>query len=100
LNAGERAAATVLYRSLEAARREIAAGERDAAHLLQEVHRVIDSEPNLALDYAEIVDADTFEPVLSLRNTCYALIAARIGATRLIDNALIEPAGQSFEVTL
>jgi pantothenate synthetase len=46
------------------------------------------------------VDADTLEPVIALRKTCYALLAARVGGTRLIDNALIEQAGDSFTVTL
>ena len=61
---------------------------------------MLDAEPGVALDYAEIVDADTFEPVVSLRKTCYALVAARVGATRLIDNALIEQQGESFRVTV
>jgi pantoate--beta-alanine ligase len=100
LNAADRQAATVLYRSLDAVRREIAAGERDSAHLLAGLHKVIASEPKVSLDYAEIVDADTFEPVVSLRKTCYALIAGRVGGTRLIDNALIESTGDSFVVAL
>ena len=37
---------------------------------------------------------------MALRKTCCALLAARVGNTRLIDNALIEPAGESFIVTL
>jgi pantoate--beta-alanine ligase len=100
LNAGDRRAATALYRSLQAVRDEIAKGERDAARLLAALRRVIDSERNVALDYAEIVDANTFEPVVSLRRVCYALIAARVGGTRLIDNALIEQSGENFVVTL
>ena len=100
LNEGDRRAATALYRSLESVSREIAAGERDAARLLAGLRRVIDSEPRVSLDYAEIVDADTLEPVVSLRNVCYVLLAARVGGTRLIDNALIEPAGDSLVVTI
>jgi len=100
LNESDRLAATALCRSLEAVSREVSAGERDAARLLVALRRVIDAEPSVALDYAEIVDADTFEPVASLRKVCYALLAARVGGTRLIDNALIEQAGESFRVTL
>ena len=100
LNGSDRAAATVLYRSLDALRREITDGQRDATHLLTVLRRVSDTEPRVALDYAEIVDADTFESVVSLRKTCYVLIAACVGGTRLIDNALVEPAGESFQVTL
>jgi pantoate--beta-alanine ligase len=100
LSAGGRRAATVLYRSLEAARREISAGERDVVRLLAIVRGIIAAEPGVTLDYAEIVDADSLDPVMALRKTCYVLLAARVGNTRLIDNALIEPAGDSFNVTI
>ena len=100
LSTEDRSAATVLYRSLAEARREIEAGERDAARLVTVLRRVLDSEPRLTLDYAEIVDADAFEPVMALRKSCYILLAARVGNTRLIDNALIEQASDSFRVTL
>ena len=100
LNADERRAATALYRSLEAARREITSGERNPALLLAALRRVIDAEPAVALDYAEIVDAETLEPVLSLRGECLILLAAKVGKTRLIDNALIEQHDGTFRVTL
>jgi pantoate--beta-alanine ligase len=58
------------------------------------------AEPGVALDYAEIVDADTLEPAMTLRKPCYIVLAARVGKTRLIDNALIEPAGDSLLVTI
>jgi pantoate--beta-alanine ligase len=100
LKGDERRSATALYRSLDAMRREIASGERDVVHLLGAIRKVIDAEPGVALDYAEIVDADTFEPAMALRKTCYALLAARVGSTRLIDNALIEPEGDSIRVAV
>ena len=87
----ERRAATVLYRALDAARSEIAAGERYALRLQAAMRRVLGAEPLAAADYAEIVDAETFEPVTHLRRACYALLAVRIGSTRLIDNMLVEP---------
>jgi pantoate--beta-alanine ligase len=100
LQGEERRAATALYRSLDAVRCDIAAGERDVARLLAALRRVLESEPKVVLDYAEIVDADTFEAAQDLRKTCYALLAARVGSTRLIDNALIEVDGDSIRVTL
>jgi len=54
----------------------------------------------VTVDYAEIVDADTLEPAMTLRKPCYIVIAARVGSTRLIDNALVEPAGDSLMVTI
>jgi len=100
LRGAERQAATVLYRALHAVGQAVAAGERDPAHLLVALRQVVDSEPAVTLDYAEIVDADTFEPALHLRKVCYVLIAARVGGTHLIDNALIEPTAESWNVTL
>src|SRR5271157_3636383 len=76
LEQSDHRAATALYRSLDAVRREIAAGERDAARLLVALRRVADAEKGVTLDYAEIVDAETLEPVVSLRKTCLVLVAA------------------------
>src|ERR1700689_2001399 len=79
LSVSERRAATVLYRSLDTLRREISAGGRDVLHILATVRKIVESEPGVALDYAEIVDADTLEPVMALRKACYALLPARVG---------------------
>jgi pantoate--beta-alanine ligase len=100
LKDGERQSATALYRSLDAARHAIQAGERDPIRILAALRHVIDAEPGVALDYAEIVDADSFEPSMTLRRPCYLVIAARVGGTRLIDNALIEPEGDAVNVSL
>jgi pantoate--beta-alanine ligase len=100
LKGEDRRAAALLSRSLGAVRDEIAKGERDAGRLLAALRDVLEAESRVMLDYAEIVDAETFEPVARLRGTCYALLAAKVGDTRLIDNALIEPDGDSFRVTI
>jgi pantoate--beta-alanine ligase len=100
LDANERRAAVALYCSLEATRQEIISGERNAARLLVALRRVIDAEPGVVLDYAEIVDAETLEPVVSLRGDCLMLLAAKLGKTRLIDNAIIEQDNETFRVTL
>lgn len=100
LNTRERKSATVLYRSLDASRQAIAQGERDAVQLLKTVREVIGTEPGVRLDYAELVDADTFEPVIHVRGDCYVLLAAFAGTTRLIDNAFIEHDGDVFRVTI
>jgi pantoate--beta-alanine ligase len=100
LSTTDRRAATVLSRSLERARREIAGGETDIVRLIAAVRSVVDTEPGVALDYAEIADADTLEPAMTLRKPCYIVLAAHVGNTRLIDNALIEPVGDSFIVSV
>jgi pantoate--beta-alanine ligase len=100
LCANERRAATVLYRALDAARREMAAGVRDALQLQALMRKVLESEPLASVDYAEIVDARTFEPVTRVRRSCYALLGVFLGKTRLIDNLLIESAGTDSEEML
>jgi pantoate--beta-alanine ligase len=102
LKGDERRAATTLYRALDGLRRDIAAGERDPARLVAAMRGVLNAESGAKVDYADIVDANTFEDVAGLRKACYAAIGARVGATRLIDNALIEPteAAEELRVTL
>jgi len=91
LNAEERQAATVLYRSLEAAKSELASGVRDALQLQAVLQRTLGAERHARVDYREIVDAETFEPVVRVSKPCYVLLAVFIGKTRLIDNLYIEP---------
>jgi pantoate--beta-alanine ligase len=100
LGADERKAATVLYRALGAARREIAAGARDSLELEGAMRKEFESEPLATVDYAEIVDSGSFEPVVRITRRSYALLAVYIGKTRLIDNMLIEPAGEEFAATI
>jgi pantoate--beta-alanine ligase len=100
LSPDDRRAATSLSRSLEAVKTEISAGQRDATHLIAAARRLLDSEPGVKTDYVEIVDAESLEPITLLRNRCLVLIAAHVGKTRLIDNALIEPDADTFRVTI
>ena len=100
LNPDERRAATVLYRALDGARRSIERGERDALRLVAAMREVMRAEPLAQPDYVELVDAETLEPVTRLRGTCLALLAARIGTVRLIDNLLIEERDGAFLATL
>ncbi len=97
LDAAERRAATVLHRALIAARDALAAGERDALELQTVLRKVLQAEPLAAIDYAEIVDADTFEPVVRVARPCYAVLAVFLGKTRLIDNLYIEPAASGTD---
>jgi len=91
LNGEERKAATVLHGALEAAKSELAAGVRDARQLQTMLHRVLGAEKLARVDYAEIVDAETFEPVTRVGKPCYIVLAVFVGKTRLIDNLYIEP---------
>lgn len=100
LNPKERRAATILFRALHEARISISRGELDALRLTAAMREMIRTEPLADLDYAELVDAETLEPVTRLRGVCLALLAVRIGTTRLVDNLLIEEREGSFHTTL
>jgi pantoate--beta-alanine ligase len=100
LNRQEREAATVLYRALQAARAEVAYGVRNSLQLQEALHNVIRREPMARLNYAEIVDAETFEPTVRVTQPSYALLAVYIGKTRLIDNMLMEPVGDELKTEL
>lgn len=97
LSAKERKAATVLHRALAAAREEINAGTRDALQLQSTIQRVLATESLAAMDYAEVVDAETFEPITRISRPSYVLLAVFLGKTRLIDNLYIEPASVDHE---
>jgi pantoate--beta-alanine ligase len=92
----DRKASTVLYRALRTTEKEVNAGLRDSLELQRLLVKVIASEPRTRLDYAEIVDAETFEPVVRITRRSYAVLAVFFGRTRLIDNMLIEPIGDEL----
>ena len=98
LEGEDRKAATVLYRALRAVESEIAAGMRDSLELQRAMHKMLASEPRARVDYAEIVDAETFEPVVRVERRCYGVLAVYVGKTRLIDNMLVEPTGDDLRV--
>ncbi len=97
LSAEEREAATVLYRALDAARSELAAGVRDALQLQAVLHRTLSAERRARVEYAEVVDAESFEPVARVSKPSYILLAVFIGKTRLIDNLYLEPKSPGSE---
>jgi len=86
LSPEERRAATVLYRTLLAVRSLIGAGARHAVPLREVMLAGLASEPLCQPEYAAVVDADSFQPVERLRGRVVLPVAARFGATRLLDN--------------
>lgn len=91
LNPHERKAATVLFRALEAVKKELAHGVRDALQLKDVLRQTLAKERLATVDYAEIVDRESFEPVSRVNQACGVLLAVFIGKTRLIDNLYVEP---------
>ncbi len=90
LSPAERRAATVLFRALTLARKMNLEGERDANNLRQQMSSLIQKEPLAHIDYVSVADADTLEELSLLDKNALAMLAVRIGKTRLIDNILLE----------
>jgi pantoate--beta-alanine ligase len=86
LSPEERRAAAVLYNALRAAEQAIASGERRGDEVRRVMHEVLASEPLARVEYAAVVDAETFQPVDALAGSLVLPLAVRIGSTRLIDN--------------
>jgi pantoate--beta-alanine ligase len=97
LGAEDRQAATVLYRSLQRAQALVEAGETRALVIGEEMKCVLAAEPRAAGDYAEIVEPRSLEPVQCVAPGSVALVAARLGPVRLIDNLILGPASISDE---
>jgi pantoate--beta-alanine ligase len=89
LDAAQRGAATVLSRSLREARELIERGERDAALIKHALTAPIQATPGAVLDYAEVVDAESLQPLTKLTGKLLLAVAARFGQTRLIDNEVV-----------
>jgi pantoate--beta-alanine ligase len=88
LNPEQRRQATVLHRALECVRARIEQGETRAENLISLGKQTIAGEPGVRLDYFELVDPDTLDPVSNVTNGALVAVAAYVGATRLIDNFL------------
>jgi pantoate--beta-alanine ligase len=86
LTPAERAAAPVVYAALRSGAAAIGAGERDPAAVRDLMAQIITAEPQAELDYAEVVDADSFTVPDPLAGNLRLLAAVRFGRARLIDN--------------
>jgi len=86
LTGEEREAAPVVYRALRAGVASILAGEDDPAAVRSLMAQIIEAEPLARLDYAEVVDADSFGVPHPLVGNLRLLAAVRFGRARLIDN--------------
>ena len=86
-----RRAAPVLYQALLEAERRIAEGVRDADVVISAAVALVPVDPALRLEYFEIVDADTMQPVAEVTGPVCVAAALWVGAVRLIDNVVCAP---------
>jgi pantoate--beta-alanine ligase len=87
LPADARSRVVCIPRALEAARAAFAAGESDPRALERAMADVLAGEPAVTVDYAVVVEAESLQPEARATAGSRALIAARVGGVRLIDNA-------------
>ncbi len=90
LSSRARQQATALNSALHEARALVRAGVRDAASVCAEARRRIEKEPLAEIDYVQIVDAESLEPVRQVAGRSLLALAVRFEGTRLIDNAILE----------
>jgi pantoate--beta-alanine ligase len=91
LTAEQRRQALVLHRALGQVETLAASGESSTAKLRALALSVLAGEPAAQLDYFEIIDSSTLEPLEDVARGALVAVAATFGATRLIDNLLLPP---------
>lgn len=90
LSAEEKAAASVIYKALRAAKILVKEGERNATRIIETIQATIGGEPLAQIDYISVVDNETLAPVERIGEEAVLIaVAVRFGETRLIDNTVI-----------
>jgi pantoate--beta-alanine ligase len=86
LDPAQRRAARALSRTLAAMSESFRSGVTDAATLISAGDAGLRAESGIAVDYLSVVDPERLEPVTTAAAADYVILAARVGATRLLDN--------------
>lgn len=97
LGVRERRAATALFRALTEIRSMVNEGARDPGEICRTGIRLLSREPLVEVEYLELVDPETMQPVSEVRGPARAAAAIRVGGVRLIDNVLCEDAESCLE---
>lgn len=90
LNAEERQAATVLYRSLRLCQKLYSEGEKGADAIREQMTALLRQEPLATIDYVSIAEPETLEELEEIKVPALVSLAVWIGKTRLIDNVVLE----------
>jgi len=89
LNPEERRAAAVIYRALSSAEQLVKAGVKEPEKVKNKVLAVLREERGIVIDYVELTDQESLEPLASMKENAVILVAVRLGRTRLIDNRIL-----------
>ena len=90
LGAEERKQALVLSRAIRCVQDLVAGGQRGATALIEAARKVFAEEPEVRVDYVELVNWETLLPVNAVQPGTLLAVAAWVGSTRLIDNAILQ----------
>jgi pantoate--beta-alanine ligase len=90
LNADERRSALALSRSLQLARDRLTGSRPELSAVRVEMLQVLTTTSRVRAEYATLIHPDTLEEVPEVLPKLVAVVAARVGTTRLIDNLIIE----------
>ena len=90
LSPEERKAALILSQTIQLAEQLFQSGEKDAATIISQMTKKIESEPLARIDYIKIVDAMTMQQIPTIDRPILCAMAVYIGKTRLIDNTMFE----------
>ncbi len=91
LDSSQRKSALALYQSLQHVKTIFEQGERNSTKLIAAGRQNLSAEPAIKLDYLEVVDPDTLDPIQDIRDNTLVAVAGFLGTTRLIDNVLLKP---------
>lgn len=94
LNAEQRQQALVLSHALREVQRSFDKGERFAGQLIEAGLAVFRNVPAVRVDYVSVVDRDSLEPLSEVTSSALVAVAAYVGATRLIDNVILQVSGK------
>ena len=90
LSQTERAKGAVLYQALVAGRQAIREGEKSVVKICTMIRKIITANPQIKIDYLEICDLKSLEPLKKIEGRGVILGGIRLGEVRLIDNVFID----------
>jgi len=91
LSEKERKDAQSIYAALQGAQSELSNGVRQVSKLIEKAKEILNGPGNISLEYLEIVDPETLEPLESVDKTARIITAVQLNGKRLIDNAPLTP---------
>ncbi len=90
LSSEERKQAISLSRALRKAKKAIESGERNSKFIVSEMRSLLSEQPDIKIDYIEIIDLKNLQPVDDIHGPVLVAVAAFVGTTRLIDNIILD----------